>query len=189
MDSDLVTLREASRSCGVSSATMDGWVRASGVRLVRAAGEKWIKRSFLAGFLRSRDLPVPFEFERWPRVLIVEDEDDLRLLIEHHMRKWWHGAEIRATGDGDRAMKILANYRPDLAVVDMNLPGKDGLSLCREASREPELSHMKILMMTGLREPGIGAKALAEGAFEFIPKPFEPEVLHLAAQRLLGTTL
>jgi hypothetical protein len=65
MDTDLVTLREASRTCGVSQATIDRWVRGSGVRLVRAAGEKWIKRSFLAGFLRGHGLPVPFELDRW----------------------------------------------------------------------------------------------------------------------------
>jgi len=186
METDLVSLREASRVCGVSAATVTRWARASGVRLVRAAGEKWIKRSYLAGLLRSRDLPVPFEYERWPRVLVVEDENDLRTLIEHHMRRWWRGAEIRGVGDGGRAMSVLADYRPDLAVVDVNLPGKDGLSLCREAALDPELVHTKIVVMTGSRDPGIPARAFADGAVEFIPKPFEPEVLRAAAQRLLG---
>jgi len=188
MDTDLVSLREASRSCGVSVATMNHWVRHSGVRLVRAAGEKWIKRSFLAGFLRSRDLPVPFELERWPSVLIVEDEDDLRLLVEHHMRRWWHGSEVLSTGDGERALKIMADFHPDLAVVDVNIPGKDGLTLCREVGADPELTHTRILIMTGSREPGLNSRAFAEGAVEFIPKPFEPEVLRVAAQRLLGTS-
>jgi CheY-like chemotaxis protein len=186
METDLVSLREASRVCGVSAATMNRWARASGVRLVRAAGEKWIKRSYLAGLLRSRELPVPFEYERWPRVLVVEDEGDLRALIEAHMRRWWHGAEIRGVGDGLRAMDLLTEYRPDLAVVDVNLPGKDGLKLCREAVLDPELVHTKIVVMTGSREPDIAARAFAEGAVEFIPKPFEPEVLRAAAQRLLG---
>jgi CheY-like chemotaxis protein len=186
METDLVSLREASRVCGVGAATLNRWARAAGVRLVRASGEKWIKRSFLAGLLKNRDLPVPFEYERWPRVLVVEDESDLRLLIEHHMRLWWHGAEIRAVGDGLRAMSLLPEYRPDLAVVDVNLPGKDGLSLCREAAVDPALVHTKILVMTGSKEPGIGARAFAEGAVEFLPKPFEPETLRAAAQRLLG---
>ena len=188
MDTDLVSLRDASRSCGVSLATMNRWVRDSGVRLVRAAGEKWIKRSFLAGFLRNRDLPVPFELERWPRVLVVEDDDDLRLLVERYLRRWWHGAEILGTGDGERALKIMAEFHPDLAVVDVNLPGRDGLSLCREAATDPELSHTKILIMTASQEPGMNARAFAEGAVEYMPKPFEPETLRVAAQRLLGTS-
>jgi CheY-like chemotaxis protein len=187
METDLVSLREASRSCGVSLATMNRWVRASGLRPARAAGEKWIKRSSLAGLLRGRDLPVPFEFEPWPRVLIVEDEGDLRLLIEHHMRQWWNGAEIRGAGDSEGALRILTSFSPDLAVVDVHLPGKDGLSLCREVAREPGFASTKILVMTGSRVPGINASAFAEGAVEFISKPFEPEVLRAATQRLLGT--
>jgi CheY-like chemotaxis protein len=189
METNLVSLREASRICGVSLATMNRWVRASGVRLVRAAGEKWIKRTFLAGLLRGHDLPVPFEFECWPRVLIVEDEDDLRLAIEQHMRKWWNGADIRGVGDGERALKALTDYRPDLAVVDVNLPGKDGIALCREVALEPKLAHTKILVMTGLRDKGINARAFEEGAVEFLPKPFEPDALLAAAQRLLGSFL
>jgi CheY-like chemotaxis protein len=187
METDLVSLKDASRICGVNDATMKDWVRASGARLVRAAGEKWIKRSHLASWLRGRDLPVPFEFERWPRVLIVEDEDDLRLLIVHYMRQWWSGAEIRGASDGEKALTILADYHPDLAVVDVRLPGKDGLSLCREVSLEPALAHTKILVMTASRELGGDLGSFAEGVGEFIEKPFRPEALRMAAQRLLGT--
>jgi CheY-like chemotaxis protein len=188
METDLVSLKEAARICGVGQATMNDWVRASGARLVRAAGEKWIKRSRLASWLRGRSLPVPFEFDRWPRVLIVEDQDDLRLLLFHYMQRWWSGAEIRGAADGKRALEIMAEYHPDLAVVDVNLPGKDGLSLCREVALEPELARTKILIMTGSREPEIGAAAFAEGAGEFLLKPFQPEALRLAAQRLLGAS-
>ena len=186
METDLVSLKDASRICGVNEATMKDWVRASGARLVRAAGEKWIKRSYLASWLRGRDLPVPFEFERWPRVLIVEDEDDLFLLIFHYMQQWWSSAEIRSAPDAEKAMTILTDYHPDLAVIDVGLPGKDGLSLCREVSLEPALAHTKILVMTASREPGGEAGAFTEGVDEFIRKPFRPEALRMAAQRLLG---
>lgn len=188
VETDLVSLKEAARICCVGQVTIKEWVRVSGARVVRAAGEKWVTRSHLATWLQSQGLAVPIEFVRWPRVLVVEDEDDLRLLIVHYMRQWWGGAEIRGADDGEKALKILDEYHPDLAIVDFNLPGTDGLTLCREASHSPELAHMKILVMTGSRDPEVNARAFDNGAAEFIQKPFDPEILHMAAQRLLGSS-
>ena len=189
MGKDLVSLRAATRICGVGRETLNRWISEAGARLKRAAGEKWIERSELARCLQGRGLPVPVDFELWPRVLIVDDEDDLRLTIERLISRWWSVAEIRAAADAERALKILENYRPDLAVVDVNLPGKDGLNLCREISLNPELAHTRLLVISGSHAIKINERAFAEGAAEFLPKPFEPEALRAAAQRLLGASL
>jgi CheY-like chemotaxis protein len=71
--------------------------------------------------------------------------------------------------------------------MDMSLPGMGKLTLCREIAREPALAQTKVLIVTDSMDSNSPPVSFAEGTVEFIPKPFEPEGLRVAAQRLLGT--
>src|ERR687889_1142694 len=104
------------------------------------------------------------------RVLVVEDEPNIRELVCLHLRH--EGYECEALGDGAAALKRSEIEAFDLLVLDVMLPGLDGLSLCR-AVRNGRLNHdVPILMLTARREESDKVVGLESGADDYLTKPF-----------------
>jgi two-component system OmpR family response regulator len=109
---------------------------------------------------------------RSPHILIVEDDREIRTMVLRFLQK--HGFRVSAA-DNARAMdKILADARIDLMVLDIMLPGEDGLSICRRIRVE---SAMPVIMLTASGEPTARVVGLEMGADDYIPKPFDPHEL------------
>lgn len=86
------------------------------------------------------------------RILIVEDEEELNELLAYNLRKL--GLEVEQSFDGDDALAILEQRRPDLLLLDIMLPGRDGWSVCRAIERDPRLHDVPVIIFTarGSRE-------------------------------------
>lgn len=109
-----------------------------------------------------------------PRVLVVEDEANIRDLVCLHLRH--EGYECEGLGDGEAALKRTESERYDLMVLDLMIPGLDGLSLCR-AVRNGRLNHdVPILMLTARRDEADKVVGLESGADDYLQsiccKPF-----------------
>jgi two-component system, OmpR family, alkaline phosphatase synthesis response regulator PhoP len=118
------------------------------------------------------------------RVLIAEDEESIVASIEFLMRKC--GYETRVTRDGPSAMGCLNDFRPDLVVLDIMLPGRSGFEICRRIRSDARLQGTRVLMLTAKGDPAEVAKGLAAGADDYMSKPFATKELVARARALLG---
>ncbi|MEZ4640003.1 MAG: response regulator transcription factor [Caldilineaceae bacterium] len=100
-------------------------------------------------------------------ILVVDDEKDLLDLVASQLRK--HGYNVITAGNGMDALKLAFQMQPDLAILDIMMPGLDGLTMCR---RLREMSEMPIIMLTALSEESLVVQALNEGADDYVTKPF-----------------
>jgi len=110
------------------------------------------------------------------RVLIVEDEEPLTLLLRYNLEA--EGYEVDSVARGDDADVRLREQLPDLIVLDWMLPGLSGIELCRRIRARRETERLPVIMLTARGEEGDRVRGLATGADDYIVKPFSvPELL------------
>jgi two-component system, OmpR family, alkaline phosphatase synthesis response regulator PhoP len=116
-------------------------------------------------------------------VLVVEDEEDIRELISYNLLK--EGYQVAGVGSGEEALRAVEAKPPDLVLLDIMLPGLDGLKVCRKLKGSPEFASIPIIMLTAKgEEPDIVA-GLNMGADDYVTKPFSPKVLLARVQAVL----
>ena len=103
-------------------------------------------------------------------ILVVDDEPDLVDLIEHHLRREQY--EVAKASDGEKALAEARRRVPDLIVLDLMLPGMDGLEVCRRLRADPRTMHVPIVMLTAKGEESDAVIGLAQGADDYVRKPF-----------------
>ncbi|MET4279570.1 MULTISPECIES: response regulator [unclassified Bradyrhizobium] len=107
-----------------------------------------------------------------PNILVVEDDRETRTLITKYLRT--NACNVRTANDGREMVRVMADYRVDLLILDVMLPGEDGLSLCRKVRAE---SQMPIIMLTARGEDVDRILGLEMGADDYLAKPFNPREL------------
>ncbi|MBT3238000.1 MAG: response regulator [Rhodospirillaceae bacterium] len=110
--------------------------------------------------------------ETTPHILIVDDDREIRDLLGRFLDK--HGLRTTTVADGREMKKALADWNIDLIVLDLMLPGEDGLTLCRNLRAE---SKMPIIMLTAMGEETDRIIGLEMGADDYLAKPFNPREL------------
>jgi len=121
------------------------------------------------------------EAARRSRVLLVEDSARLAASIRHYLER--HGFEVLVEGDGLAVADRVERFRPELVVLDLMLPGKDGLTICRELRARG--GSLPILMLTAKGENIDQVLGLEMGADDYVVKPVEPRVLLARVEALL----
>ena len=128
------------------------------------------------------------EKERQLRIMIVEDDQRLAALTQEYLQR--NGFTVLMEADGPQAIRRIVQEQPDLVVLDVMLPGCDGLSVCREV-RAQHFTH-PILMLTARSEDMDQVLGLEMGADDYVGKPVQPRVLLARIRALLrrveGTT-
>jgi two-component system OmpR family response regulator len=107
-----------------------------------------------------------------PNILVVEDDRETRTLIAKYLRT--NSCNVTTAADGREMEKVMADTRVDLLILDVMLPGEDGLSLCRRVRAE---SQLPIIMLTARGEDVDRILGLEMGADDYLPKPFNPREL------------
>lgn len=115
-----------------------------------------------------------------PRILIVEDDARLATLTREYLEG--NGFQITVEGDGARAVERIFREKPDLIILDVMLPGEDGLSICRKVKMEKDIP---ILMLTARTDDMDQVVGLEMGADDYIAKPVRPRVLLARVRALL----
>jgi phosphate regulon transcriptional regulator PhoB len=109
------------------------------------------------------------------RILVVDDEADLRELVSYNLKK--EGFAVTTADDGEQALEAISLERPDLVVLDLMLPGIQGVELCRMLRERDETSSLPIIMLTARTEEVDRVLGLEMGADDYITKPFSPREL------------
>lgn len=121
-----------------------------------------------------------------PTVLVIDDERVVRKLIVRLLNKFHPGCRVVQAGDVPEAKKKLLDIVPQLAIVDLHLPHDSGMDICRLIRRHPWFSKTRILVITSYASAQNREKSFAQGAFEFLSKPFTSEELLGSVGRLLA---
>lgn len=109
------------------------------------------------------------------KALIVDDERAIVDLVRHHLEK--EGIVCLEASEGETALQLARTERPDLLMLDLMLPGIDGLEICRVLRREPATAAMVIIMLTAKAEEVDRVVGLEMGADDYVVKPFSPREL------------
>ncbi len=118
-----------------------------------------------------------------PRILIAEDDRDIADLIDHALRKAGHETEI--VGSGSDALLRARAAPPDALVLDVMLPGLDGMQVCRALRSERDTAAIPIIMVTARGEEADRVGGLELGADDYLTKPFSPRELVARVAALL----
>ncbi|MFA7293336.1 MAG: response regulator [Rhodocyclaceae bacterium] len=124
--------------------------------------------------------------ENTAHILVVDDDRDIRQLVGDYLRK--NGFRVSLAAEGRQMREVLEGARIDLIVLDLMLPGDDGLTLCRNLRATSNFAQMPVLMLTARGEPIDRVVGLEMGADDYLSKPFEPRELLARIRNILRRT-
>jgi len=119
------------------------------------------------------------------RVLIADDDAVVRDVVRRYLER--DGLEVRVVGDGNEALRVLSTERIDVAVLDVMMPGPNGLSLCRTLRQGGDYT-VPVILLTALSEEDDRIAGLEAGADDYLTKPFSPRELALRVRSVLRRT-
>lgn len=119
-----------------------------------------------------------------PLVLVADDDDDIRALIVFRLER--AGYEVLSAADGETALQLATEHRPDLAVLDVMMPKLDGYELTQRLRAQEETSRMPVILLTARAQEADVARGFEAGADDYIKKPFSPQELGARVQAILG---
>ncbi len=109
------------------------------------------------------------------KILIVEDEKDIIKMLEYNLKK--EGFKVITAGDGEDALDLAVRQQPDLILLDLMLPGMDGLEVCKVLKKESKATAIPIIMLTAKGQESDKVVGLELGADDYMTKPFSPREL------------
>ncbi len=110
-----------------------------------------------------------------PLILVVEDEADLVTLLRYNLES--EGFRVGEAANGEEALVLVQEERPDLILLDWMLPMLSGIEVCRQLRRRPQTADVPIIMLTARGEEGDKIRGLECGADDYVTKPFSPSEL------------
>jgi DNA-binding response OmpR family regulator len=118
-----------------------------------------------------------------PRILIVDDEETIREVVRRYLER--EGYSVMEAADGFEALDLIRSISPDLIILDLMLPGIDGLSLTQHIRQDRQIP---ILMLTAKGEASDRIRGLDLGADDYVAKPFSPQEVVLRVRAILRRT-
>jgi two-component system alkaline phosphatase synthesis response regulator PhoP len=118
------------------------------------------------------------------RILIADDEPNIVVSLEFLMKR--EGFDVQVAMDGEAALQAIAAQLPDLILLDIMLPRKDGFEVCQQIRANPQWQSLKVVMLTAKGRDTEVSKGLALGADAYMTKPFSTKDLVAQVRQLLG---
>jgi DNA-binding response OmpR family regulator len=119
-----------------------------------------------------------------PVVLVADDDDDIRDLVAFRLDR--AGYEVLRAGDGQEALDLAREHRPDLAVLDVMMPKLTGYDVTRELRADAATSRIPVILLTARVQEADVARGFEAGADDYVKKPFSPQELKARVQAILG---
>jgi DNA-binding response OmpR family regulator len=118
-----------------------------------------------------------------PVILVADDDEDILTLVA--VRLELAGYDVIKARSGDEALRMAVEHSPDLAVIDVMMPGLNGFEVTRELRRREETMETPVILLTALAQESDVARGLAAGADDYVKKPFDAADLRARVRRLL----
>jgi excisionase family DNA binding protein len=179
----IYTTHEVSRLLHVNPRSVINWIEQSLLPSYRTpGGHRRIRHDDLLAFLRKHQIPTPASLiDGRLSILIVDDEPEIVDLISGFLQRQG-GYEISSASDGISALIEVGRTKPDLLILDILIPGVDGVEVCRRIKADSS-NKTAIIAVSGTAEKE--KKVLMAGADAFMLKPIDLDRLHEEARRLL----
>jgi len=123
-------------------------------------------------------------FDMAQKILIADDEPNIVVSLEYLMKR--EGFDVRVAPNGDEALAQVAEFKPDLLLLDVMLPRLNGFEVCQQLRADPQWRSLKVVMLTAKGRDIEMQKGLALGADAYITKPFSTKELVARVKELLG---
>ncbi|MFA5480090.1 MAG: response regulator [Candidatus Muiribacteriota bacterium] len=173
---ELATYLRISRDCAYKLA-QQGKIPATKI------GRKWrFEKEIIDNWIKSQQ--NVHKANQKKKILIVDDNEDIRILIREILDEEYR---IEEASEGLESLKIIGNEKPDLIILDINMPYKDGYELCEYFKNTQGTTDIPIILITGQDVSSIDRKFKEVGADDFLTKPFDNNLLVFKVKRLLGT--
>ena len=117
------------------------------------------------------------------KILVIEDHKDTRELLKYNLSA--SGFDVAAAEDGQSGINLAEAFKPEIILLDLMMPGMDGLEVCRHLKSNPELSRIPVIMLTAKGEEIDKIVGLELGADDYVVKPFSPRELALRIKAVL----
>ena len=140
-------------------------------------GQNAIYRFFTSPYSKAVNLwpMVTTTSKRSRTILIIEDEDDIRDLMVYNLER--EGFIVHAAADGEAGLELAQQHTPDLILLDLMLPGLDGIEVCRQLRADNATANIPVIMVTAKGEESDVVLGLGIGADDYVTKPFSPREL------------
>jgi CheY-like chemotaxis protein len=175
---------EVANICGVVNQTAINWIKSGYLKAFTTPGGQYrVYSDDLYRFLVDRGMRIPPELteaapgERPRKLLIVDDDVELNNLLRKYVTRSLPDYQVQQAFDGFEAGRLLAESKPGVVILDINLPGVNGHKLCQTMKSDPGLHNPIVVAISGLSDPETEASILKEGADWFFAKPLHLENL------------
>jgi len=185
---------EVANICGVVNQTAINWIKNNHLKAFTTPGGQYrVYAEDLLTFLDERKMRIPDELTALMddrmrlKILIIDDEVELNHMLKDYLERKLDDCQIVQAFDGFEAGKLLSETKPNLIILDISLPGVDGIRLCRTIKSDPEFDKSYIISISGLNNPQDEELILKEGADRFLPKPLDFQLLMEAVETFQNT--
>ena len=174
---------EVANLCGVVNQTAINWIRNGHLKAFTTPGGQYrVYAEDLRAFLEGRGMRIPVDLSGktgsgvdWNCLVVIDDDRELNDLLKRYFEKKMPSLKITQAYDGFEAGRILAEKRPGFVILDVDLPGVTGHSLCKRIKTDPSFGQPYVVAITGLDRPEERSAMLQDGADAFFPKPLDFE--------------
>lgn len=174
---------EVANICGVVNQTAINWIKNNHLKAFTTPGGQYrIYADDLYEFLESRSMRIPDELQeirggKRKKILVIDDDQELNKMVSDVITGKLPELEVFQAFDGFEAGRIISEEKPNVIILDIDLPGIDGHTLCKKIKNDKSLGSPVVISISGLDEESEREKILAEGADAFFSKPLELEEL------------
>ena len=118
------------------------------------------------------------------KILVVDDEPNIVQSLAFVFNR--EGFDVASAGDGVQAMSMIRDSKPNLLILDIVMPNKNGYEVCQEIKSDPELKDIQVLMLSSISKENSRRHAMSQGADDYINKPFSPMQVVTRVKELLA---
>ncbi|MGV8073095.1 MAG: response regulator [Syntrophobacteraceae bacterium] len=193
-EKEVVSVNQAGEYCRVSPQTIVNWINTGKLKAYKTAGgHRRIMKSDLADFLHKHNMPAfgssslskDDSGAKRKRVLVVDDDPVIVQTITAALEEDRHNYEVNSASDGFEAGMKVGDFKPDLVILDIMMPGLDGYEVCHTLKTAENTRHVKIIVLSGYLSDENYRKMREFGADECFSKPFPLDQLKEEVARFL----
>lgn len=186
MPKTFYTTAEVAKMFDVYTTTVADWIDSG--RLVAyktAGGHRRVRPDDLLAFLKDLKMPIPQELTQdVPTILIIDDDTDYAGLLKKRLSA--RKMRVETAESGFEGIYKIGSLHPDVVIVDLMMPGMDGVEVCEEIKSTEELQSICVIAMTGYAGKDLEERVLAAGADAFMKKPVDVQAVAAVIHKFTG---
>jgi len=184
---------EVANICGVVNQTAINWIKNKYLKAFTTPGGQYrVYADDLLVFLEERKMRIPPEYEAILRdgikessILVIDDDKDFNASLVNHLKKRFSDFTFYTAFDGFEAGATLQKVRPSVVILDLNLPGVDGITICKNIKNDEHLGKPIVIAISGFDSPKDRDAVLEAGAEGYFAKPIDMDDLSSAIENCI----